>query len=105
MGKWGWPVAVQEAAAGRKARYRTVLARLLHGGRRRRFESSPGHVGRHESKEPRRNAFGRVTTRRADAVQRLAAGKGNANTFQAQEANALRLADDKFSDIRRIRKS
>jgi hypothetical protein len=45
-----------------------------------------------------------VITRRSEAVQRIASGKGNVNRVQAQEANALRNADDKFQEERHIHK-
>jgi len=62
-------------------------------------------MGKHTNSEPRRDASGRVVTRRSDAVKRIACGKGNTNRVQAQEANALRIGDDKFGRTRRIRSS
>lgn len=67
------------------------------------FESLLGHVGKHTNTEPRRNANGRVVTRRSDAVARIASGKGNTNRVQAQEANALRIGDDKYGRTRHVR--
>jgi hypothetical protein len=61
-------------------------------------------VGRHNNTEPRRDGSGRVITRRSEAVQRIASGKGNVNRVQAQEANALHNADDKFQEERHIHK-
>lgn len=60
-------------------------------------------MGKHNETEPRRNASGRVVTRRSDAVTRIASGKGNTNRIQAQEANALRIGDDKFGRTRHVR--
>jgi hypothetical protein len=60
-------------------------------------------VGTHNRTEPRRDDSGRVVTRRSEAVQRIAAGKGNVNRVEAQEANALRIGDDKFGRERHIR--
>lgn len=60
-------------------------------------------MGKHTNTEPRRNDMGRVVTRRSEAVQRIATGQGNRNRVQAQEANALRTADDKFGEERHIR--
>lgn len=61
-------------------------------------------MGKHTNTEPRRNASGRVVTRRSEAVARITSGKGNTNRVQAQEANALHVADDKFGRDRNIRK-
>jgi len=51
----------------------------------------------------RTDALGRVTTRRADAVARISAGKGNRNRGESTEAEALRRADETFGRTRTIR--
>ena len=60
-------------------------------------------MGKHTNTEARRNGSGRVVTRRSDAVRRIASGGGNKNRVQAQEANALRIGDEKFGRVRHIR--
>jgi len=62
-------------------------------------------VGKHDNKEPRRDSSDRVVTRRSEAVQRIVSGQGNSNRTQAQEGNALRIADEKFGRTRHIREN
>lgn len=62
-----------------------------------------GHVAKHENTQPRRDQSDRVVTRRSEAVARIASGKGNQNRVQAQESNALRIADERFGRTRHIR--
>ena len=60
-------------------------------------------MGKHTNTEPRRDGSGRVVTRRFEAVRRIATGGGNINRVQAQEANALRVGDEKFGRVRHVR--
>ncbi len=62
-------------------------------------------MGKHNNTEARRDGSGRVVTRRSDAVRRIASGGGNKNRVQAQEANALRIGDEKFGRVRHIREN
>jgi hypothetical protein len=47
---------------------------------------------------------GRAVTRRADAVKRITAGKGNNNRHESIEAEALRRGDETFGRTRTIQK-
>jgi hypothetical protein len=53
----------------------------------------------------RTDSADRVTTRRADAVKRIVAGRESSNRFEAAEAEALRRADETFGRTRAIRKA
>jgi len=69
----------------------------------RRFDSYPGHMAQPKHALIRTDAIGRVATRRADAVARIASGRGSNNRSEATEAEALRRADETFGRTRTIR--